>query len=82
MEEGRGARIIQFVTLLLIFIVVGLIYDLRCFKNFDSAEAMDSAQLARRISQGKGYTTDFIRPFSIYLVQKNHAHPLPPPNPK
>ncbi len=28
---------------------------------------MDSAQLARNIADGKGYTTLFIRPFSLYL---------------
>jgi len=33
---------------------------------------MDSAQLARNIAQGKGYTTLFIRPFSMYLVQKRN----------
>ena len=32
---------------------------------------MDSAQLARNLAAGKGYTTLFIRPFSLYLVQ-NH----------
>ncbi len=32
---------------------------------------MDVAQLARNISEGKGYTTDFIRPLSIYLMQSH-----------
>ena len=35
-------------------------------------EAMDSAQLARNIAEGKGYTTLFIRPFSLYLVQSHN----------
>ena len=35
-------------------------------------EAMDAAQLARNIAQGKGYTTLFIRPFSMYLVKKRN----------
>lgn len=41
---------------------------------------MDAAQLARNISQGKGYTTLFVRPFSIYLVKKHYVskHGLPP----
>ena len=35
---------------------------------------MDAAQVARHLAEGKGYTTDFIRPFSVYLMQKhNHA---------
>ena len=33
---------------------------------------MDSAQLARNIADGKGYTTLFIRPFSLYLVQSHN----------
>jgi len=33
---------------------------------------MDTAQLARNIADGKGYTTLFIRPLSLYLVQKNN----------
>ena len=33
---------------------------------------MDSAQLARNIAEGKGYTTLFIRPFSLYLVQSHN----------
>ena len=33
---------------------------------------MDTAQLARNIADGKGYTTLFIRPLSLYLVQKHN----------
>ena len=33
---------------------------------------MDSAQLARNLAEGKGYTTLFIRPFSLYLVQSHN----------
>ncbi|MFN7140580.1 MAG: ArnT family glycosyltransferase, partial [Limisphaerales bacterium] len=49
-----------------------LVYDLRCFKNFSTAEAMDSAQVARNIADGNGFTTDYIRPLSLYLVGKHH----------
>ncbi len=49
-------------------------YDLHCYRNFSSPEAMDAAQVARNVAEGKGFSTDFIRPFSIYLLQKhNHA---------
>ena len=33
---------------------------------------MDAAQLARNIAEGKGYTTLFLRPFSLYLVQSHN----------
>jgi hypothetical protein len=45
-------------------------YNWRSYKNMASQEAMDSAQLARNIARGKGYTTLFIRPFSMYLVKQ------------
>ena len=38
---------------------------------------MDAAQVARNLAEGHGFTTEFIRPFSIYLLQKHNraAHP-------
>jgi hypothetical protein len=38
---------------------------------------MDAAQLARNISEGRGYTTLFIRPLSLYLVQKHNEAGAP-----
>jgi len=49
-----------------------LVYNLRAYRNLATQEAMDSAQLARNIADGKGYTTLFIRPFSLYLVQRHN----------
>src|SRR5882672_5345924 len=34
---------------------------------------MDAAQLARNIAEGKGFTTSFIRPFSLNLLSKQAA---------
>ena len=50
---------------------LAVLYDLRAYRNFSTPEAMDTAQLARNIADGKGYTTSFIRPLSLYLVQRN-----------
>jgi len=51
-------------------------YNWRAYRNMHNVEAMDAAQLARNIAEGKGYTTLFIRPFSMYLVKKrNLARP-------
>jgi 4-amino-4-deoxy-L-arabinose transferase-like glycosyltransferase len=35
-------------------------------------EAMDAAQVARNLAEGNGFTTQFIRPFSIYLVKTHN----------
>lgn len=45
-------------------------YDWRQARNLATQEAMDSAQLARNISQGEGFTTKFIRPFSLFLIKR------------
>jgi hypothetical protein len=57
-------------VLAIVFLVVG--YNWRAFRNLATQEAMDSAQLARNIAEGKGFTTLFVRPFSIFLLKKHN----------
>jgi len=66
---SRGFRVILTVVGLL---VLALIYNFCAYKNFSTQEAMDSAQLARNISEGRGYTTFFIRPLSWHLIKERH----------
>jgi 4-amino-4-deoxy-L-arabinose transferase-like glycosyltransferase len=73
LEHGAGMRFINR-SMRLVLCALGLIfllaaYDLRAFRNMSTQEAMDSAQLAHNLAQGKGYTTLFVRPLSIYLVE-------------
>ena len=75
LEVGRFSRWLQLLALALAVIGLAVIYDLSAYRGFNSVEAMDAAQVARNLAEGKGYTTDFIRPFSVYLVQK-HNHEL------
>ena len=72
MEEGGGARYLRATALVLAVLALAMVFDLRAYRNFSTPEAMDSAQLARNIADGKGYTTLFIRPFSLYLVQRHN----------
>jgi hypothetical protein len=69
LEVGAGARYLRFAALALLAVTLVIWYNLHAWRNFSAPEAMDSAQLARNISEGKGYTTQFIRPLSLYLVQ-------------
>src|SRR6267142_2092118 len=71
MEVGTGSRYLRYFALIIGVVGLALIYDLRAYRNLSAPEAMDSAQLARNISEGKGYSTLFLRPFSLYLVQKH-----------
>jgi len=69
LEEGVGTRYVKIGLLILGFLTLAFRYDIAEYKAFATSEAMDSAQLARNIAQGRGYTTRFIRPLSIALLQ-------------
>ena len=75
LEVGRFSRWLQLLPLAVAVIGLAVLYDLSSYRGFYSPEAMDAAQVARNVAEGKGYTTDFIRPFSVFLVQK-HNHEI------
>lgn len=75
LEEGAGARYLKIFAFSVAILFLVLIYNLCAYRNLATAEAMDSAQLARNLADGKGYTTLFIRPFSLYLLQEHNQTP-------
>ena len=80
MELGAGRVYLRRTLAVLVVIALVVGYNWLCFRNFSTQEAMDQAQLARNLAEGKGYTTLFVRPLSMYLVkQKNEAKLGPPP---
>lgn len=72
LEEGAGFKYLRLALIVLVLSSLTIRYNLRCFRNFAAPEAMDAAQVARNLSEGKGFSTLFIRPVSIYLL-KQHA---------
>src|SRR5579863_9316673 len=72
-EVGAGKRYLRFLLPFLAVLILGILYDFRSWTNFSAQEAMDSAQLARNLAEGKGYTTLFVRPLSIYLIQDHNG---------
>jgi hypothetical protein len=73
-EVGAGKRFLRYLLPCVMVLGLATLYDFRAWKNLSAPDSMDSAQLARNIADGKGYTTQFIRPLSIYLVQaKNES---------
>jgi hypothetical protein len=69
LEEGAGVKGIRVVLAFVALAALAVVYDFRCYRNFGSEEAMDSAQLARNIAAGRGFSTDCIRPLSLHLVK-------------
>ncbi|HXT10158.1 MAG TPA: glycosyltransferase family 39 protein [Candidatus Angelobacter sp.] len=72
LESAWALRYLKILVFVLATAVVLIRYDVHCARNMSAPAAMDSAQLARNISEGHGYTTEFIRPLSIYLVKQQH----------
>ncbi len=72
LEEGAWARYVKIAAFCVAILFLVLTYDLRAYRNFATPEAMDSAQLARNLAEGRGYTTLFLRPFGLYLVQSHN----------
>ena len=77
LEVAGGMRYLKFGLSALAVIIVTTVYNLRSYRNMSTQEAMDAGQLARNLAQGKGYTTGFVRPFSMYLVKKNSEQSMP-----
>jgi hypothetical protein len=81
LEEGGGVRYVKRLTAILAFGALALTFHARLYQNFSQPEAMDTAQVARNLAEGNGYTTLFIRPLSLYLVQRHRANFELPPEP-
>jgi 4-amino-4-deoxy-L-arabinose transferase-like glycosyltransferase len=79
LEEGGGLRPMKYVLAALVLVLLVAGYNWRGFRNFSTQEAMDTAQLARNLAEGRGYTTLFVRPFSMHLVKKRNEekHGIP-----
>ena len=71
-EVGGGMRFVKIGLALMALVGITAFCNLRSFRNMSTQEAMDAAQLGRNLAQGKGYTTLFVRPFSMYLIQKHN----------
>ncbi len=71
LEVEAGARWLNYLALLLAVAALAVWYDTHCYQDFNTPEAMDVAQVARNLAAGRGFSTEFIRPFSIYLLQQH-----------
>jgi len=70
LEEGIGAKVIKLAVAVMGFVALAALFDALAYQSFSSEEAMETAQLARNIARGNGYTTQSIRPLSIWLLRK------------
>jgi 4-amino-4-deoxy-L-arabinose transferase-like glycosyltransferase len=69
LEVGKGVRVVKLVAFFLLLAALTVAYDLHCFKDFGNAEAMQTAEVARNLARGQGFTTQCVQPFALHLVE-------------
>ena len=79
LEQGRFAPLVRGFVIAVVILAVALIYLGWKFRGFSIPEAMDQAQVAREISKGNGWSTQYIRPLAIWQLEHNKI-PLPKDN--
>jgi hypothetical protein len=70
-EQGKASHVIRVALIAVTIFGVALVLLLFRFRGFSHAEAMDQAQVARQIANGRGFTTNFIRPLALWQIEKN-----------
>src|SRR5690606_10220672 len=73
LEVGAGVRYLRTAALLLGILAIAILYDFREFQTFRHPEAMDAAQVARNVAEGRGFTTRYIRPLSMALIMEHRS---------
>jgi hypothetical protein len=77
-EEGEGTKYMRLVFAALALLGLTALWHLREAKNFTAVEAMDAAQIGRNIAEGQGFSTRFVRPLSIALIESNRGGAVSP----
>lgn len=72
-EVGDRSHWLRGAVALMALLVVAALYLLFEFQNLSAPQAMDAAQVGRQLSRGEGFTTRFIRPYSIQLLEDRAA---------
>lgn len=78
LEVGDLRRWILRLSVLLLFGLLGLVYFARQFNGLSNPVAMEQAQVARQLAEGKGYTTQVIRPFVLKELKERQNLAEPP----
>lgn len=73
LDQGKFAFLVRAGMFSVLIIGLSLLYLFAQFKGLNSPTAMDQAQIARNLADGKGFTTGYIRPLAIGLIQKKQG---------
>ena len=69
-DQGRLVPIIRIGVFAALIVTLTLLYLFVQFRGISSSTAMDQAQIARNIADGRGISTQYIRPLAIWQLEK------------
>ncbi len=70
LDQGRLGTLIKAAAFGALIVCLSLLYLFVQFRGLSTAAAMDQAQISRRLADGKGFTTGYIRPLALSIIQK------------
>lgn len=70
MDQGKLLPMIRTAMFAAIIITLTLLYLFVQFRGLDTSDAMDQAQIARNLADGKGFTTNYIRPLAVWQLEQ------------
>ena len=70
LDRGRIGALIKAAMCGALIASLSLLYLFVQFRGLATAGAMDQAQIARHLAEGKGFSTGYIRPLALSIVQK------------
>jgi hypothetical protein len=73
LDQGRFAFFIRAGMFTVLILGLSLLYLFVQFKGLGTPTAMDQAQIARNLAEGKGFTTRYIRPLALHMIQKQQG---------
>lgn len=68
-DQGNVAFFIKAGMITVLLIGLSMLYIFVHFHGLDNPTAMDQAQIARNLASGKGFTTGYIRPLALGMIQ-------------
>lgn len=68
LEQGQLAIVVRTALFATLIVALVLLYLFVQFRGLANEAAMDQAQIARQISEGHGFSTQYIRPLAIYQL--------------
>jgi hypothetical protein len=72
---NRTGLLLRLGFLALVFAALAAVYALSQFRGLHDPVAMESAQIARHLAEGRGFVTDCARPFDLWYLQAHERLP-------